>query len=70
MTGRVLAFEKSYGWIAPDEGGRDCFVHFSQILDHGFKTLNENDVVIFDIEQAPKGPRALNVRVLEQAVRQ
>ena len=53
--------EKGYGFIAPEDGSPDVFVHHSAIVGTGFKTLAENDVVEFDTEQGEKGPRAANV---------
>ncbi|MDA8388370.1 MAG: cold-shock protein [Nitrospiraceae bacterium] len=51
---------KGYGFITTDDG-KDVFVHFSAISGDGFKTLAEGEQVNFDIEQGPKGPRAVNV---------
>lgn len=53
--------EKGYGFIA-QEGGPDVFVHFSAIQDTGYRSLNENEKVEFDVSQGPKGPQAGNVR--------
>lgn len=52
---------KGFGFIAPDEGDRDCFVHYSAIQGDGFKTLAEGDAVEFEMVQGPKGPAAENV---------
>lgn len=62
-TGTVKWFnaEKGYGFIAREDGD-DVFVHFSAIQSNGYRTLNENDVVEFDITDGPKGPQAANVR--------
>lgn len=61
--GKVKWFNeaKGYGFIEPDGGGRDVFVHYSAIQGEGFKTLSEGQVVQFDIIQGEKGPQALNV---------
>ncbi len=63
-TGTVKWFNdaKGFGFITPDDGGKDLFVHFSAIQGGGFKTLKENDKVQFEVGQGAKGPNATNVR--------
>ena len=54
--------EKGFGFIAPEGGGEDVFVHFSAIQMQGYKALEENQRVEFEVTQGPKGPQAENVR--------
>lgn len=62
-TGKVKWFNESkgYGFIEPDGGGRDVFVHYSAIQGEGYKTLSEGQNVEFEIIQGEKGPQASNV---------
>lgn len=66
MQGTVKWFndKKGYGFITPDEGGKDVFVHYSAIDSKGHKTLKEGDQVEFEIKQGPKGEQAVDVVVL------
>lgn len=59
--------EKGFGFIAPEEGGEDLFVHFSAIQGQGFKSLDEGDEVEFTVGQGQKGPQAQNVTVTKKA---
>jgi CspA family cold shock protein len=63
MTGKVKWFndQKGFGFITPDNGQKDCFVHHSAIQATGFKTLGEGEAVELDMVQGQKGPAAENV---------
>ena len=68
-TGTVKWFsdEKGFGFITPDEGGRDLFVHHSGINSSGFRSLEENAKVSYEEEDGDKGPKAVNVEKLDGA---
>ncbi|MFI7100818.1 cold-shock protein [Streptomyces sp. NPDC050161] len=53
--------DKGYGFIAPDDGSQDVFVHYSAIVGVGYRTLEEGQRVEYQVEQGPKGPIAVNV---------
>ena len=63
-TGNVKWFNdsKGFGFITPQDGSKDLFVHFSAIQGQGFKTLTEGQRVSFDVTTGPKGPQASNIR--------
>ncbi len=56
--------EKGYGFIAPDDGSADVFVHYSAIQSNGYRTLEEEQRVEFEVTQGQKGPQADQVRPL------
>jgi CspA family cold shock protein len=62
-TGKIKWFNnaKGFGFIAPQDGGADIFVHFSAIQADGYRTLNEGQDVNYEVEQGPKGLQAVNV---------
>lgn len=64
-TGIVKWFNESkgFGFITPDDGGKDVFVHFSAIQGSGFRTLPEGQRVNFEVEEGPKGPQAAQVNI-------
>jgi cold shock protein len=65
-TGTVKWFsdEKGFGFITPDDGAKDLFVHHTGITGEGFRTLREGSRVSFEAEDGDKGPKAVNVSVL------
>jgi len=65
-TGTVKWFnaEKGFGFIAPDDGSADVFAHFSAIDGNGYRSLEENQRVEFEVEQGPKGLQAASIRPL------
>jgi CspA family cold shock protein len=65
-TGTVKWFndDKGYGFVSPDDGSKDVFVHHSAIGGEGFKSLAEGAKVEYEVEQGPKGPQARNVNVV------
>lgn len=56
--------EKGFGFIAPSDGSADVFVHYSEIQGNGFRTLEENQQVSFEIGEGQKGPQATNVNAI------
>ncbi len=65
-VGKVKWFneQKGYGFISPDDGSDDLFVHYSSIVSDGFRTLQENQAVEFEVGEGQKGPVANNVKPL------
>ena len=66
-TGSVKWFNdaKGFGFITPDNGGKDLFAHFSAIQGDGHKSLRENQKVQFDVTTGPKGDQAANIKPLD-----
>ena len=66
-TGTVKWFNdsKGFGFITHDDGGKDLFVHFSAIQSNGFKTLEENQKVSYDVTSGPKGDQATNIQSMD-----
>jgi len=65
-TGVVKWFnaEKGFGFIVPDDGGKDLFAHYSEIRSDGYKTLDENQRVSYETGEGPKGPSAKNIQII------
>jgi cold shock protein len=66
QTGTVKWFNdaKGFGFITPDGGGEDLFAHFSEVQGSGFKSLQENQKVSFEVKQGPKGKQAAKIQPL------
>ena len=63
-TVKWFSDQKGYGFITPDEGGKDVFVHQTGLVGDGYRSLTEGARVSFDAEVGPKGPQAVNVQSL------
>ena len=61
-TVKWFSNEKGYGFITPEDGGKDLFVHFSSISGEGYRSLNDGAKVTYEAEDGPKGPVAVNVQ--------
>ena len=64
-TVKWFSAEKGYGFITPEDGGKDLFVHFSGIVGDGHRSLDEGQRVSFTAEDGEKGPRAVDVKPAE-----
>jgi len=65
-TGKVKWFNdsKGFGFITPDDGGKDLFAHHSSIQMEGYKSLKENQAVEYEVRDGPKGPAAANIKAI------
>ena len=63
-TVKWFSDQKGYGFITPEDGSKDLFVHHSGIRGEGFKSLRDGQSVEFEVSQGPKGPQAINVSAL------
>lgn len=63
-TVKWFSDQKGYGFIKPDDGGKDLFVHYSNVEGDGFKTLQEEQKVEYEASQGQKGPEATHVRAV------
>ena len=65
-TGKVKWFNdaKGFGFITPDDGGKDLFAHHTAVQMDGFRSLKENQQVQFEVREGPKGPQAANIKAL------
>jgi CspA family cold shock protein len=63
-TVKWFSDEKGFGFITPDDGQKDLFVHYTGIESDGYKSLPEGSKVTYDAEDGPKGPKAINVRAI------
>lgn len=65
-TGKVKWFNdsKGFGFITPDDGGKDLFAHHSSIQMDGYKSLKEGQAVSFEVQQGAKGPAAANIKAV------
>ncbi|MCX6088111.1 MAG: cold-shock protein [Caldiserica bacterium] len=68
LTGRVKWFnsQKGFGFIVPDNGGKDLFVHYTAIRSGGYKTLKEGGKVEYELEASDKGDKAVNVDIIAE----
>jgi len=63
-TVKWFSDEKGFGFITPDDGGRDLFVHYTSIKGDGYRSLSEGAKVTYEMEEGSKGPKAVNVSKL------
>ena len=63
-TVKWFSEQKGYGFITPEDGGKDLFVHYSNIVGDGFRNLQDGQAVEYDAAQGQKGPEAQNVRAV------